>query len=453
MFKKPRLLAGLLSLTLLLTACGGGAANNGAGENTGNSAATEADAEGKTKIVFWHGMGGSTGEALDKLVDQYNQSQDAVVVESSYQGAYDETLTKLRSSASGEGVGADLVQIFDLGTTFMSESGLIEPMQTYVDKDGYDISVLEPNVLAYYTINGSLNSMPFNSSTPILYYNKDMFEAAGIEEVPTNLEEIIALKDDITSKTDAKFPISIDIYGWYMEQWFSKQEEHIFDQGNGREGAPTKVAFDENGCMEDIITTWKKGIDEEAIANPGREGSQGQFVAGEAAMTLASTANLRQMLDEVGGRFEVGTAYYPAVNPEGKGGVSIGGASLWMIDSGDEARKDATWDFVKFLMSPEVQAQWNADTGYFPVNTEAQETETFKKNIEEFPQFQTALDQLHDSSPESQGALSGVNQEARQIYEAAVESFFGGATDAKEAVEAMASQVNSALDIYNEANQ
>lgn len=450
MFKKARIIAGLLGLGLFLTACGG---SNNANSGGSNNSSGGADSTGKTEIVFWHGMGGSTGEALDKLVDLYNESQDEVHVESSYQGAYDETLTKLRSSASGAGIGADLVQIFDLGTTFMSESGLIVPIQEFVDAEDYDLSVLEENVLAYYTLDGSLNSMPFNSSTPLLYYNKDYFDAAGIDEVPSNLEEIIALQDDLSSESDAEFAMSIDIYGWYVEQWFSKQGEHIFDGGNGREAAPTQVVFDENGGMAKTLEMWKQGIDEGAIANPGREGSQAQFVSGQAAMTLASTANLRQMLDEVGGRFEVGTAYYPGIDASDAGGVSIGGASVWMIDSGDDARKDATWDFVKFLMTPEIQAQWNADTGYFPVNTEAQDTDTFKANIEEFPQFQTALDQLHDSSPQYQGALSGVNQEARQIYEAEIEKYFGGASSLEEAVEAMASQVNSALEVYNEANQ
>ena len=113
-------------------------------------------------------MGGNVGEALQKLVDEYNASQSEVIVDAQYQGSYDETLTKLRSTASGSEVGADLVQVFEVESTFMIDSGLTVPVQQYVDESQFDLSQLEPNLLAYYTIGGQLNSMPFNSSTPLM---------------------------------------------------------------------------------------------------------------------------------------------------------------------------------------------------------------------------------------------------------------------------------------------
>src|SRR5699024_11251004 len=89
---------------------------------------------------------------------------------------YEIYLTKLRNSTQCSEVGADIVQVFELGERNMIDSGLIVPVQDYIDKSGYDINQIEPNLAAYYTIEGKLNSMPFNSSTPLLYYNKDMFE-------------------------------------------------------------------------------------------------------------------------------------------------------------------------------------------------------------------------------------------------------------------------------------
>ena len=95
-------------------------------------------------------------------------------------------------------------------------------------------------------------------------------------------------------------------------------------------------------------------------------------------MTLGSTASLKQILEDVNGKFEVGTAYFPMVSESDKGGVSIGGASLWALNNEDEAKKAATWEFVKFLVSPESQAYWNAQTGYFPVTVKAHEEPVFK---------------------------------------------------------------------------
>ena len=411
-----------------------------------------AHAQEPIKLTFWHGMGGSTGEALQKLVDQFNESQDEIVVEAQYQGSYDETLTKLRSSASGSEVGADVVQVFEQGLQFMTDSGLTTPIQDYVDADNFDLSEFEPNLLAYYTINDSLQSMPFNSSTPIMYYNKDIFDKAGITEIPTNMREIFEIAPTLVEKGGATMAMSTTIYGWYIEQWMNKGAFDIFDNGNGRDQAATKVAFDENGGMEKILQMWKDGVDSGAMPNVGREGGRPEFVAGQSAITIGSTASLRQILTEVDNRFEVGTAYYPGIDEEDQDGVSIGGASLYIIDSGDQARQDAAWKFIQFLVSAPSQAQWNADTGYFPVTTAAHEEETFKKNLEEFPQFQTAIDQLHDATPESQGAVSAVNQEARQIFEAELENLLNGNKDVQTAVADMASQVNKALEDYNAAN-
>jgi sn-glycerol 3-phosphate transport system substrate-binding protein len=132
--------------------------------------------------------------------------------------------------------------------------------------------------------------------------------------------------------------------------------------------------------------------------------------------------------------------------------VSIGGASIYMIDTGDDERKDASWDFIKFLVSPESQAFWNAESGYFPINVDAHEEPVFKENIEKFPQFQTAIDQLHDSSPASQGGLATVYQETRQIEEKYVEEVLNNNKTPKEAAEEIAKEVNSALENYNAAN-
>jgi sn-glycerol 3-phosphate transport system substrate-binding protein len=414
--------------------------------------ATGVYAQEPVELVFWHGMGGNAGEALQALVDEFNESQDGVTVNAQYQGTYDETLTKLRSSASGSEVGADIVQVFELGTTFMIDSGLTVPVQEFIDSSGYDISQIEPNLAAYYTIDDQLNSMPFNSSTPIMYYNADIFEAAGIEEAPSSLAEIIEIAPQL-QEAGAAMPISLQIYGWYLEQWFSKQEEDIYDNGNGREGAPTETVFVENGAMEKTISKWLEGMEAGAIPNVGRTGGQPEFVAGQSAITIGSTASLRQILTEVDGRFEVGTAYFPGVDEEDQGGVSIGGASLWMIESGDDAKKQGTWEFIEFLISPESQAKWNRDTGYFPITTATHEEQVFLDNLAEFPQFQTAIDQLHESTPESQGALSGVNQEARQIYENELENLLNGSTDAAGAAQTMADQVNAAIENYNAANQ
>lgn len=404
------------------------------------------------EIVFWHGMGGNAGNALEALVEQFNAENElGITVVSEYQGSYDDSITKLRNSSLGN-LEADLVQIYDLGTRYMIDSGLVIPMQDFIDAEGYDISQIEPNIKAYYTIDEQLYSMPFNSSTPILYYNVDLFEAAGIEEAPKTLAEIAEINDALV-EAGATMPLSLQIYGWYVEQFIAKEGEHFVNNGNGREDFATEVSFIDSGVMENILTEWYALLEAGAAPNVGRQGGQPEFVSGNSAMTFGSTASLTGILAEVDGSFEVGTAYLPAITEENMdGGVSIGGASIWALDSQDPEKAQATWEFIKYLVSAPVQAQWASSTGYFPISTAAHDEPVFQENVENFPQFQTAIDQLHAASPESQGALLSVFPEARQIIETEIENMLNGVSTPKEAAQAMADQINTSIEQYNLVN-
>lgn len=118
-----------------------------------------------------------------------------------------------------------------------------------------------------------------------------------------------------------------------------------------------------------------------------------------------------------------------------------------------EVKEAAVWKFVEFLVSPESQAYWNSQTGYFPVNTKAQDEDVFKENIAKYPQFQTALDQLHDSAPQYAGALLSVFPEARQIVQQQIENMLNGQATPEEAAAEMASQINSSIEEYNLVNE
>ena len=407
----------------------------------------------KTTISFWHSMGGVNGQAIDTLVQKFNDENEyGITVEAEYQGSYDDALNKLKSAQIGN-MGADLVQVYEIGTRFMIESGWIVPMQSMVNADEYDTSVLESNLAAYYTINDMLYSMPFNSSTPLMYYNKDMFDAAGITEIPDSLESIAQIGDKLLD-SGAQEVMSLGIYGWFFEQFIGKQGLEYANNGNGRTEAATAVAFDENGAAANILNEWKNLYDLGYAPNVGKGGDAGlaDFSAGKSAITLGSTASLKQILQDVDGKFEVGTAYFPKVKSTDEGGVSIGGASLWALDNNDPKKLRATWEFVKFLISPESQAFWNAETGYFPVNVDAHDEDVFKENIEKYPQFETAIDQLHDSAPQYAGALLSVFSEARAIVESEIESMLNGNETVDKAVDSMASQINDAIEEYNLVN-
>lgn len=434
------LLSAALVLVLALSLC--------------NGMAPVAAEEEKTEIVFWHSMGGVNGEAIDYLVNKYNEENDKNIhVTTEFQGSYDDAINKLKSASIGN-MAADLVQVYDIGTRFMIDSGWVIPMQDLIDRYDYDVTQIEPNIAAYYTVDDKLYSMPFNSSTPILYYNQDMLDKAGIKEAPKSFAEIAEMAEDLMDKGGAGEPISLSIYGWFFEQFLCKQGLPYVDNGNGREDKATKVVFDENEGALNILKAWKDLHDQGYAPVVGRvDAGLADFVAGKSAFTIGSTASLKEILENVDNRFQVGTAYLPSVTDETDGGVSIGGASLWALNNEDEAKEEAVWDFITFMISPASQAYWNAQTGYFPITVKAHDEDTFKENIEQFPQFMTAIDQLHDSSPESQGALISVFPEARQIIEGEIENMLNKDLDPEEVVKTMAEKINKAIEEYNMINE
>ena len=449
--------AGLLSGCSSQTGSGNTAAAETKEEVTTSAVPVAPETSGntqKTTITFWHSMGGVNGKAIDTLVEKFNkENTSGITVEAQYQGSYDDAINKLKSAQIGN-MGADLVQIYDIGTRFMIDSGWIVPMQQLIDDDKWDLSQVEPNIAAYYTVNGTLYSMPFNSSTPILYYNKDIFKKAGITEIPDSLPGIERVGDDLLKKGGAGEVLSLGIYGWFFEQFTCKQQANYADSGNGRDAAATAVDFDKNGAGVKTLTAWKELSTKGYAPNVGRGGDAGlaDFSSGKSAMTLGSTASLKQIFNDVNGKFEVGTAYFPKVSDDDKGGVSIGGGSLWALNNNDANKQKAVWEFVKFLVSPESQAFWNSQTGYFPITTAAHNEPVFKDNIAKFPQFQTAIDQLHDSTPQSAGALLSVFPEARQTVETEIENMINNNGTPEDAVKKMADSINKSIADYNLLN-
>ncbi|PAM91739.1 ABC transporter substrate-binding protein, partial [Flavobacterium sp. IR1] len=139
----------------------------------------------------WPAMGGGPGQAIDEAVAGFNAQSDTVEVEAVYHGRYEELLDQLRAVGRSSEA-PSLVQVYEVGTKYMSDSGFITPMQEFVDADGFDVSQLEENILGYYELDGDLYSMPFNTSNAIMFYNKDMFKEAGLdpENPPRTFEEV-----------------------------------------------------------------------------------------------------------------------------------------------------------------------------------------------------------------------------------------------------------------------
>lgn len=437
-------LTSILGATSLVGCSNNSLASNKSGENT--------------KIIFWHSMGGKGGEAINSLVDEFNNSQDKINVVAEYQGSYDDSINKLKSSALSSS-GPDVMQLYDIGTKWMIDSEYAIPMQDMIDENDYDIASLEKNILDYYTIDGKLYSMPFNSSTPILFYNKTAFSEAGLtdKDIPTNFKEIIEVSSKLAVKEGDKisrYGYAMQIYGWFFEQFLIKQGLDYANEGNGRKGDATEVVFNYNDGALNIIEGWKELVDSGVIGNFGRDSQNtlDAFSSGNVAMIVASTASLGDLKSKIGDNFELGTAYFPSVLERDNGGVSVGGASLWIMNNGDDERENAAFEFIKFMVSEQTQVKWSQATGYFSVSKKAYELPEMVEYLNKNPEFKTAIEQLREEN-NSSGAILGIFPEARASIEENIEKVLNNEITSKEAVKNMSKTINSALEKYNKSNK
>lgn len=415
-------------------------------------------ASAKEKIVFWHAMSGEGQKALEKIVSDYNNSQDKVEVEAIFQGSYEEAIVKFKA-VSGTDEVPNLVQMNDISTSFMYRSGSIVPMNDFIEKDtSFNVGNLEDVLLNYYRINGKLYSMPFNSSTAILVYNKDAFKEVGLdpEVAPKSYKEVEEFAKKLVKKDENgivdRYGFSIISYAWFIEQLLANDNVLYTDEENGRNGnMPTKVVY---GEQLPTILTWMQGMNSEKLAiNYGRDwdSTRSAFSSGKVAMYLDSSAGLTGIINN--SKFNVGTAFIPNESGVFNGSV-IGGASLWITDSKDDSKEQAAWDFVKYAVSKEVQAQWSTKTGYFPVNKLSYETETMKNYMEKTPQFKVVVDELKatNKNTATQGAILGVFPDVREKMVEAMEAVSEGEDGTKIAKDVEKSS-NRIISRYNRINK
>jgi sn-glycerol 3-phosphate transport system substrate-binding protein len=441
---------------MVAAACGGA----GPGSGSDSSALAPAkDVKPAATITWWHAMSGVNGEAINKIVAGFNSSQSNIKVETVFQGNYDDLLAKLNTAIASNAAPA-LVQVYDIGQAYMRDSGQIIPMQAFIDRDKFATTDFEPAVLNYYKYQDKLQSMPFNSSSAMLYYNKDAFREVGLDpnKPPVTFTEVAEAAKKLTKKegtTTVRYGFGPSIYGWLFEQLMATSGALYADNGNGRDNRATKVVYN-SAAGKAILDWWKAGYDGGYFFNPGidNDGAANAFNAQKTAMYIESTARLRGHINTVAGKFQIGTGLYPRPDSKPKdGGNIIGGASLYIMKSRPPAEQQAAWEFVKYAMTPAVQAQWQSDTGYYPIVKGAYNEGPSKDWASKYPQFLTAVNQIRESPQNrmTNGAVLGVMPQARQRTQKMIESvLLGQASQA--ALDAAVADMNTAIEKYNKAN-
>jgi sn-glycerol 3-phosphate transport system substrate-binding protein len=444
----------LTPLLILLAACGGGNAAPGATQPAG-----------PVTITLWHSMTAANQDTLKALADTFNRSQSEVTVNLVFQGTYDDSLNKFLASLGRSSELPAIVQIEDASTQLMVDSQGAAPVQDFIDRDKYDLSNFEPRVLDYYRVGDRLYSMPFNLSSPVLYYDKNSFREAGLdpEKPPATLEDVKAYSEKLLQKDSSgnitRSGIALDVYPWIFEEWLAKAGALYVNNGNGRDGRATEAVF--NGPEGKAIFEWWADMVKSGLAfNVGRNpsGADGLLAvaSGRASMTIATSAALRSVFDviEAGGAQGIELGVGPMPGPQSpEGGISVAGASLWIVKSRPEAEQEAAWKFIRFLVEPEQQAAWYAGSGYFPIRSDAFDEPAAQQAEAQYPYLRVAPQELQEGARNraTQGFLLGPFSKIRsEIIAPAIESMILTNTPADEAIDKAAKDATDAIQQYNQ---
>lgn len=397
---KASLLACVFGLTAVLAGCSGGnqqtGGNNQSPANTPAPAPTEASAPASNKPVeidFWYALGGRNGEIIQEMVKKFNESQKDIVVKASYQGSYYENHSKVLAAVSaGNQPDVTMVEVASIGA--FADAKVLEDLGPYAN--GAEKKYI-PGLLGNSYWKDKLYAIPFNRSTPLLYLNRDMLKAAGLDpEGPKTWEELREFSKALTKKEGDKtatygFSTAIDI-------WF--YEALVFQSGGSILTEDNKALAINSEAGKAPIEFWTSMLKEGIMKAPPGEKynawdvAKQDFLNGQVGMIFTSTGDLRGLKENA--KFDVGAAFLPANKTYG---APTGGANLVILAKSSDEEKKAAWEFVNWMTDTAQTVPFSLESGYMPVTTEAVESAEMKAAYEKEPNFQVAVKQLEYASP------------------------------------------------------
>ena len=376
-------------------------------------------AQAVTEVQWWHAMGGVNGERVDKISSDFNASQSQYKVVPVYKGNYTETMTAAIAAYRAKSH-PHIVQVFEVGTaTMMAAKGAVYPVEQVMKDSGetFDKSDFLPAVISYYqTPEGELLSMPFNSSTPVLWYNADALKKAGVGVPITWAEMKSASEKLLASGMDCGF--SFGWQSWVMVENYSAWHDlEIGTQENGFAGLDTKFSINNKNVKRILgqISDWsKKGI----FKYGGRRGdSLSMFTNGECAMWMNSSAYYGSIKKQA--KFNYAQSMLPLDTEASSSRQNsiIGGATLWVLKGHKSDEYKGVAKFMNYLSSPAVQAWWHQETGYVPITKSAYELSKSQGFYQTNPGTDTAIKQLNlnQPTPNSRGLRFGNFVQIRDI--------------------------------------
>lgn len=363
----------------------------------------------QTEINFWYAVGGAQGTALQEMITEFNATNEyGVTVTGTYSGNYGETAQKVMASLESGGLpDAGLIPAGPLWTC-REENYLIE--EYLAGPEGLEDSAFWPVLWDYNRYEDHICALPFNNSTMVMYYNKDLMAQAGLdpESPPQTWDELKEQARAITEAVPGTIGVEVRDEAWWLKALILQNGAEIMNED------ATAPAFNTPAGVE-AMEFWKSLIDE-GLMPPAQHGdSRDLFIGGRVGFLMASTASVVTVKGGAG--FEFGTAFLPG---NVRRGATVGGASLVMFPSTPE-REEAAWRFLKFLTSVPNQIAFTTATGYVPISPEAAESAAIQELMAAEPAYAAGFEQLAVASQYphffAMGTLDNLLAEAIELVE------------------------------------
>ena len=353
-------------------------------------------APGAVKVTYWRSLTGAAGDAQDELVRRFNESQSEVFVDVQFQGAYAELVQKLQAGLVAGEV-PDLVLLDSPFVVLFAKEGVLVPLDEMAAdaSKGLDLGRFIPGLIQDGYYDGSLYALPLMRSTPLLYYNRDLFQEVGLpDRVPETWDEfkefcakLTKMEGDQPVRVGASFTMGQTTAHWYFQG-------AVYAFGGEVSDADFNIKLTEPEAKA-AAQLWQDLVFKDKIAMAGIEDAQTDFLNGRAGMVFGSTGSMANLMSKA--TFQLGAGFMPA---QVKRQVPVGGSVIAMTST-DKARQAATWEFMKWVTSPENNAYIVEKTGYMPTSEASMEVESLKAYYEKYPERKVAVEQLQYARPQA----------------------------------------------------
>jgi sn-glycerol 3-phosphate transport system substrate-binding protein len=393
------------------------------------------------KITWWHAMGGDLGDEVSKLAAEFNHSQSQYKIVPSYKGTYAQTITDTIAAYRADQQ-PDIVQIYEVGTgTMLAAHGAIVPVYKLMHREGVAFASKNyiPAIRSYYSDKqGHLLSLPFNTSTPVLYYNKDEFKKAGLDpnKPPRTWQQLY--KDAKKLKqAGVKCGFTTGWQSWIQLDNFAAWHNLPYaNHEDGYSGLSTKLFINHKPFVHHIALLSKMA--KEGLFQYGGRGDKATplFDSGTCAMYTYTSGTIISITNDT--KFKVGISMMPydadIVNhPQNS---LLGGATLWVMSGKPKSHYKGIAKFLAFLSKSKSQAEWSQKTGYVPVTKAAYKLNKKQGYYKKHPGTAVAIKELslHKPTKNSKGIRLGSYVQIRQINNEELEAVWSGHKSAKQAL-------------------